>query len=528
MRIRITESQRKLLMENSVDTNTPFNDLDKGDVVEIYSFSGKKLKDLIVHDVGRYVMFNDKSSSNYMIVSLSETINDGELKYIENPSDNPSAMNSKTLFDVGVILVYDTDGGIKAKAISDKKREEVTNKKNTKQVVQGIREKAKEYGYEVGDRFKLYTCDENGTKEHDLEIVDIPSMHSDVYMALSGDLGDIDIEWIHIEDWVENSGVMPYKKDDANFKLSNIIRLRSYDSSSELKIDIPNVQKTKECEEFKKNKVKREKYEFIHNELLTALSNTGYVTITTDDGNDTLINVNEINDGIIDITIIGGDIDDDLKNTKIKVRVDDDNPKIVEKSDSYSVEFKLGDRLLLSDIINVEYSEADSKMSGPEMLNMILSDPLLRKAFYDQPKLLGFIRSGDPQGMSVAHRVLSKYINHKSDSDIDKSWKDKFKTNKIAEIILLSDVDVIKTDTRKRVRMASEYERLTGSIRRSGDAKEVHIRLKNKDGKSFDVQVMNEVSPNIYEISVYMLDGSTITSYESKGNIKVSDYNKIG
>jgi len=529
-----------MLTESSANTDRPFSTIKKGDRVEIYGVGkirgdnskNRPIKTFIAHDGtlafslrGR-VRLNDTSSNNYFTVSKDESVSDGEIKYLESTASDPNKFNDKTLTNVGAVLVYDESGKLKAYSLSEDHKGVIELNKHIKNLKASVTEK---YGYAEGDKVKILTCSDAGVKETNMVITEIPSMDSDVYMTLSGDMGDIIVEYEHIEDWVEmGGGVIEYQVNGGRKKLKDVIKVVFYEGDSDNeKIVYSNEKNIEQCNQYSKSKEKRQRYEFILDELLTSLSSEGFVTISTEDDKMFSIKVNSVDSGRVSIITASGDFKKDDLNKNLTISVTDDNPSIQESADSFSVVLELSDTIKIEKISDVEYETDDDEMSPTEMLNLILSDETLRNAFYKQPTLLGFIKSGNPAGIAVAKRVLDKY-SPEGKGEKDLSWKDKFKNNRICELVLMSEVKVVKKDNRQPILLGVEYTRLSASIKRSGEFKDVNLRVKNKDGIKFNIKVNKELSRDTYEVSIVMLDGGSIVSYDTTAKIKITDYNKIG
>jgi len=88
--------------------------------------------------------------------------------------------------------------------------------------------------------------------------------------------------------------------------------------------------------------------------------------------------------------------------------------------------------------------ELSDTMSKDEILNTIMSNPVLRDTFYKQPKLMGFINSGEPVGIATANQILAKFKSQSTNGEEDKSTNNanfkNFKNGKKVSFRLMSDV----------------------------------------------------------------------------------------
>ena len=141
----------------------------------------------------------------------------------------------------------------------------------------------------------------------------------------------------------------------------------------------------------------------------------------------------------------------------------------------------------------------DKQLSKDELLNMIMSDPTLRDAFYKQPKLMGFINSGDPTGLATANRVLQKFNDDKGKDKKGGAFP-KLKNNTSVEFSFTSDV-VLSFKNRANNDSFNRNAKMVGKVEVNGG--NTYIVSDRSGAKRWKIKILKEGEEETYSVNVH-------------------------
>ena len=167
---------------------------------------------------------------------------------------------------------------------------------------------------------------------------------------------------------------------------------------------------------------------------------------------------------------------------------------------------------------------AEKKSREKRVLDLVMSDPTLKRAFYHQPTILkGLMNYGKAKGIGPAKDLIDKYINNYQSKDKVTKAKDEWSEFKVNKSVMFEIAG-------KSVRMSYGEDNFNLLVGKNYSARYVGKRyLKGKhDGHVFKIYMKENSGSDIYRGTIkgfFKEDDDSIVDKMSDIVIRIKDYN---
>jgi hypothetical protein len=175
-----------------------------------------------------------------------------------------------------------------------------------------------------------------------------------------------------------------------------------------------------------------------------------------------------------------------------------------------------------------EEESVDTRKEAKAMMQAILNDPLMKKAFYRQPTLwnllMSAIKGENPRGTGIgpAREIIDKYIDTKQIKNLGAQGEN-FKREKWARFkVILDSVIINPTGQPQDELRLSANEEYQAFVIKNKLGSDEPLTLVNKK-RGYKIQIMRPYKevPDAFEVTV-------IKSIENKTSGEIKDYKKTG
>lgn len=189
------------------------------------------------------------------------------------------------------------------------------------------------------------------------------------------------------------------------------------------------------------------------------------------------------------------------------------------------INFELGGKcedIIKNNIDKEKNKNTKEREESKEILNLVLNDPLLKKAFLSTPKLFGLIKLGEPKGIIPAEKLLNGYfekrIKNQSGTDTDN-----FKSDRRGLLeFLYEPIDKLLGTEQFKINVGEHYIARVKNF----SFKDKHIILISAKPR-YKLYILNNIETDIFKATLekdYMNINGIKEHFKKNVTIKVKDY----